>query len=774
MKKMDNMVIIGYRMVNGVLLAGTILMCPAGVNGIGTVKPEHLLCCVITVVILAFMQSVQGKMRLYGILALAAVLCLTAGITGAEQSIELITGYLKWLLGREGWLEKSVVLYEMLQVFFLTGISYGVLYFMEKYPAIKRISAVMVVGFLLLQLLQKKEISKGGMIFSFSYLLIVITEWVRYLKKGTEQKGRYREYMFWLAPFLGLYIILLCFCPAPEDAYQWQWVKDIYSSARQRLVIFWENFNTGNREDFGISTSGFSEGGKLLGELWNNDKPVMTIKCRKKPSTNIYLSGKVFEDFDGRSWSTKGESSEQDWLLDTMETVYAVEKYDKENTRDYLRDIRVDIGFRSFHSKYVFLPLKTSSVLQGQNIISYEPYEGGMIFDEQKGYGTEYGFRYFQLNLSHPAFEQFLQSRTKEDEEVWKDVVKRFDSESKDITLQALTDYRQRMEEQYLQETAISSETGEWLSAVTQGAETDWEKLKCIEKQLQSFTYTLDIGELPEKVTSEAEFLDYFLLESKEGYCSYFATAFVLLARAEGVPARYVLGFWVDAKNTEEIMVSSDMAHAWPEVYLEGIGWIPFEPTPGYEQIRNKSWSISAHDTPDYVDTSGSQYMEETETMEEIAEDTEDVTTEKEEKELVRFLLTIFVCFIIIMITGTAGIILTDSLRDKKRSSGERFQIAALRNLQILAALGYKRGENETLCELHKRAESHFQTEQYSPVRFLSEYEGFLYGGKEVTQEQWEIVERERQELFELLKKEKGKMYILYKVKIYLVRIQKP
>ena len=38
--------------------------------------------------------------------------------------------------------------------------------------------------------------------------------------------------------------------------------------------------------------------------------------------------------------------------------------------------------------------------------------------------------------------------------------------------------------------------------------------------------------------------------------------------------------------------VTANMAHAWPEVYIEGIGWLPFEPTPEYEEIRYTPWKM--------------------------------------------------------------------------------------------------------------------------------------------------------------------------------------
>lgn len=104
---------------------------------------------------------------------------------------------------------------------------------------------------------------------------------------------------------------------------------------------------------------------------------------------------------------------------------------------------------------------------------------------------------------------------------------------------------------------------------MTEQEDSDIGKLRKLEKALSAYDYTLSPGMIPEEVQNVSDFLDYFLLEKKEGYCTYFATAFVLLARAEGIPARYVQGYCVPMK-TQEVQVYNTMAHAWPEAYVEG------------------------------------------------------------------------------------------------------------------------------------------------------------------------------------------------------------
>ncbi len=74
----------------------------------------------------------------------------------------------------------------------------------------------------------------------------------------------------------------------------------------------------------------------------------------------------------------------------------------------------------------------------------------------------------------------------------------------------------------------------------------------------------------------------HFLFETKAGHCEYFASAMVLLLRAAGVPARVVTGFLGGAYNPygEYLVVRQGDAHAWVEVWFEGIGWVTFDPTP--------------------------------------------------------------------------------------------------------------------------------------------------------------------------------------------------
>ena len=73
----------------------------------------------------------------------------------------------------------------------------------------------------------------------------------------------------------------------------------------------------------------------------------------------------------------------------------------------------------------------------------------------------------------------------------------------------------------------------------------------------------------------------YLLTEGSEGYCVHFATAAVAMYRALGIPARIVSGVLAETVADTPVEVRRLNEHAWVEVYLDGIGWLPVEVTPG-------------------------------------------------------------------------------------------------------------------------------------------------------------------------------------------------
>lgn len=115
------------------------------------------------------------------------------------------------------------------------------------------------------------------------------------------------------------------------------------------------------------------------------------------------------------------------------------------------------------------------------------------------------------------------------------------------------------------------------------GGTNSFEEAVLIQDYLRSDTFTYSLTLAPTR-TVDGKKLDPLsnFLVTKQGYCTQFATAMIMLARADGIPARMALGFLPGtpaANGTYTVTQAS--AHAWPELYLRGMGWTRFEPTPG-------------------------------------------------------------------------------------------------------------------------------------------------------------------------------------------------
>jgi len=120
---------------------------------------------------------------------------------------------------------------------------------------------------------------------------------------------------------------------------------------------------------------------------------------------------------------------------------------------------------------------------------------------------------------------------------------------------------------------------------LTAGKASDYDKAMAIQQYLRAdggFIYSLTLAP-PAKDQSgnDAGFdpLTNFLV-TKRGYCVQFATAMVMMSRAAGIPAHMALGFLPGTRVKGVWTVIASDAHAWPELYLDGLGWTRFEPTP--------------------------------------------------------------------------------------------------------------------------------------------------------------------------------------------------
>ena len=103
-----------------------------------------------------------------------------------------------------------------------------------------------------------------------------------------------------------------------------------------------------------------------------------------------------------------------------------------------------------------------------------------------------------------------------------------------------------------------------------------YEQARAIEAFLHQYPYSLDVPLPP----GDADVVDYFLFDLQEGFCDYYASAMVVMARAVGLPARLAAGFLQQPADAAGVQTVRQInAHSWAEVYFAGYGWVEFEPT---------------------------------------------------------------------------------------------------------------------------------------------------------------------------------------------------
>lgn len=158
------------------------------------------------------------------------------------------------------------------------------------------------------------------------------------------------------------------------------------------------------------------------------------------------------------------------------------------------------------------------------------------------------------------------------------------------------------------------------------------------------YKYSLELDSV------DGDAIDYFLEKSHRGYCVHFATAGVLLLRNAGVPARYASGYVVkqsdfakDETGNYVASVKDSRAHAWVEVYFEGVGWLPMEMTPGYGTVasvtRDNSGSSTNEGDNTYAGNDESlndTYFEETESVNGMNNETESQSDENTKNDMTK------------------------------------------------------------------------------------------------------------------------------------------
>ena len=114
---------------------------------------------------------------------------------------------------------------------------------------------------------------------------------------------------------------------------------------------------------------------------------------------------------------------------------------------------------------------------------------------------------------------------------------------------------------------------------ITQFHDSPYAKAKALERYLSTqLTYGFANSASSAGPSAGQDPVDWFLFDTRRGTCGQFSSAFVVMARSVGIPARVVAGWMAEATSGRQT-VYTDQAHQWAEIALEGVGWVHMEPT---------------------------------------------------------------------------------------------------------------------------------------------------------------------------------------------------
>jgi transglutaminase-like putative cysteine protease len=116
----------------------------------------------------------------------------------------------------------------------------------------------------------------------------------------------------------------------------------------------------------------------------------------------------------------------------------------------------------------------------------------------------------------------------------------------------------------------------------TSGQKTMYDMAQALENHLRSgYTY----NQHNENPPADQDSVAWFLTQSKQGFCTYFASAMVMLARIVGMPARLASGYTNGTAESGQYVVKGTDAHTWAQIYFARYGWINFEPSAGFSAV---------------------------------------------------------------------------------------------------------------------------------------------------------------------------------------------
>ncbi len=331
-------------------------------------------------------------------------------------------------------------------------------------------------------------------------------------------------------------------------------VQPALEKAARTLRDYSEDYLSFNRERtaFSLITTGFQPlGNRLGGPAEPSGTPVMEISGEARQK--IYLRGAVYSTYTGLTWIDTLSVSRR-LFANPFTSAFRDRIFDMNRVQASPSHVRVRM--LRHDTTTVFVPQRLLSWRgEGERMVPYFNEGSELFITRELERGDVYEATYLRLDPSDPETERLIAQG----------------KEKKDDRAGELEPYTAVPEH-------IQSEVRALAAEITSGITDPYRRAQAIRDWLrENCAYRLDVEEPPENT----DFAAYFLLFSREGYCTYFATAMTLLCRIAGIPARYVAGYTAQTDENGQCTVTGKNAHAWTEIYMNGFGWMTLDATPG-------------------------------------------------------------------------------------------------------------------------------------------------------------------------------------------------
>ncbi len=663
-----------------------------------------VLCCAVCVLI----RVLRGKDRLI-LLGAAVILLALPALYGMRTDAG---GY--HFAHRYIWLLPLIVI-----ACYLTAL------LCRRFRTVRLLAILAVTGSLVAFLLLHYLLSKLCVMLFLTVALLLFADetQLRWRKEGHTDHALHVTF---IAPFVALWLGVSLLFPTSDQPYDWAFIRNIWSRLQDFATSLSQRAGSAGPDSLDTFRVGFADETAPVGSTITADPSVLLLAERVTGlPTSVYLAGRYCDTLDGLQWLATIENSADEYALDTLETRSS---FDRTNhLTDYMLPITLRITYRDFVSSYLLAPPKTHPENALNSLLGDTSSGRNLVFDRRRGINTEYTVTGYRMNLRHEQFLEYMKSLKPISEEEWLETKRKLGMAVADLTYERYAEYRQRMKDLYRKPVALSEKAGQFLSDAVGDATDPYERMLLLTEAFNSFTYTTSPGALPPEVTDGPAFLDHFL-DTRQGYCAHFATAMVLYAWSEGLPARYVYGFYLPITRDSATEVTGNMAHAWCEIYFEGVGWILFDATPGHAESTfwlmhddkdAKPWESQITITPSPSPTITPKMPDEPEA---------ETETEPAGTRILRILryasITLGALALFAILVLLADRILT-LRRFRRMSTPDRIRTLARRNLRILAHLDLPIRDDETFSEFRDRARRELPA---AACNWISDYEVFLYG----------------------------------------------